>query len=385
MKIFYITRTYPDINSGGGGLIRKGTIDYLRKNGYDVWIVSPNYGNNNVETDNERKHILLPENRNFKLCAFLETVGFWDDYMTGWANYAFKYLKQIVHKQDLLFATSGGELGSIILAKKLKEELGCKFIINLHDPISFTTVNGSVTRYIKTRLKHVVRDKAEWSYMSMADAIITSSNAYKNSLKKKYPTVSSRIYCHHFGYIEQYQISSKKVSEPIKIVYGGAMGTSQSPEILAEATKDIDNVKILYVGDWHSNPYLIKYKESERVELLDPMPNKEYINFLLNNADVGFVPLHGQLAELCIPSKLYEFINLGIPILGILGGDGKDIIVTNNYGIVADYDIISLRKAIIKITNQDNLLAYKSNVIRDREMWSMEYQIKDVLDVINEL
>ena len=115
------------------------------------------------------------------------------------------------------------------------------------------------------------------------------------------------------------------------------------------------------------------------------MSNKEYIDYLQKNADIGFVSLQGQLAELCVPSKLYEFINLGLPILGVLGGDGKNIICTNHYGIVADYNTQSLRNSILEMAHSERLLAYRNNVIRDREKWAMNYQIRDVLSIIDNI
>ena len=84
-----------------------------------------------------------------------------------------------------------------------------------------------------------------------------------------------------------------------------------------------------------------------------------------------------------MPSKLYEFINLGIPILGVLGGDAKNIICANHYGIVADYNLCSLRNSILKMVYSERLLMYKNNIIRDREKWAMNYQIKDVLSIID--
>ena len=385
MRIFYLTRTYPSENLGGGGIIRKGTIDHLKKNGYEVWVISPNYNGAGVDVNDDHKHILLPHVGNFKLCSFLETIGLWEDYMAGWVYYAVRYLRKILKKEDLLFATSGGELGTIILAKKLADIIGCKYVINLHDPISFTTVNGEVTRYIKTKFRHVTRDKTEYKYLFSASAIITSSESYRDCLMQKYPVFAPKISCHHFGYIKSLQYSKRKPKGRINIVYGGAMGELQSPEILAEAVGGIENVKVVFIGNWRSNPKLIQYEKCSNIDLIDVLPNREYIKYLQDNADVGFVSLKGQLAEICIPSKLYEFINLGLPILGILGGDGRNIIRNNLYGVVVRYSVQSLREAILDISNPKKLSMYKNNVIRDREKWAMDCQIKDVLSVINEI
>lgn len=384
-RIFYITRTYPNKNFGGGAIIRRGTVDHLRKNGYDVWIISPNYDSLKIDIDKECKHILLPCLGNFKICAFLEAIGLWDDYMMKWVHCAIRFLKDIIKERDLLFATSGGELGSIILAKKLADIIGCKYVVNLHDPISFTTINGEVLRYIKARVGHVIRDSAEQVYLSRANAIITSSESYGDCLKRKYPALASRISCHHFGYIESFQISSKGIGEQINIVYGGAMGKVQSPEILAEAANGIDGVKVTYIGDWQNNPKLLQYRKRPNIELINALSNEKYIAYLQDNADVGFVSLRGQLSELCIPSKLYEFINLGIPILGVIKGDGKNIICKNHYGAVADFSPKSLRNAILEMIRPERLSLYKRKIIKDREMWAMDCQIKDVLLVLDNI
>lgn len=59
MRIYYLTRSYPDINTGGGGIIRKGTIDHLMQHGYDVWIIAPSC-TGNLDISEEKKHILCP-------------------------------------------------------------------------------------------------------------------------------------------------------------------------------------------------------------------------------------------------------------------------------------------------------------------------------------
>ena len=63
------------------------------------------------------------------------------------------------------------------------------------------------------------------------------------------------------------------------------------------------------------------------------MPHNEFLKFMIENIDIGFVSLANDYLGACVPSKIYEYINLGLPIIGALpNGDGLDIINKNNYG-----------------------------------------------------
>lgn len=379
MRIYYLTRSYPDINTGGGGIIRKGTIDHLMQHGYDVWIIAPSC-TGNLDISEEKKHILLPHVGHSKTCGALESIGFFDDYLEWWAFNAYFILRKIVKKDDLLFATSGGELGSIILSYKLKKSIGCKYIVNFHDPLNFTTVNGIILRYYKTLIKHVVRDNAEEKYLSEASAIITSSEVYKNVLINKYPKFP--IFNNHFGYVKP--LPSSKVycdGTKINIVYGGAMGRLQSPELLARAAIGLDHIVVYYIGEWRHNSNLFALKEQKNVILIDSMSNDRYIDFLLRTADLCFVSLLGPTAELCIPSKIYENINLGIPMIGVVKGDAAKIINDNKIGFVSEYDEICLRNILSQLKKRD-LVYFYENIKRIKVFWSMKEKIKELVSII---
>lgn len=379
MKLYYITRSYPDSNTGGGGIIRKGTIDHLVQYGYDVWIIAPSY-NGKLHIDKEKKHILLPHLGHFKTCAVLESIGIFDDYLEWWAFNAYVYLRKIIKKDDLLLATSGGELGPTILAYKLKKYLGCKYMINFHDPLNFTTVNGTFLRYYKTFVKHVVRDSAEEKYLLEASAIITSSEVYRNILMNKYPKL--RIFNNHFGYVSERTLAKTYSDSPkINIVYGGAMGVLQSPELLARAAIGLDNINVYYVGEWKKNSNLSRFRNEKNVILVDSMPNDSYIEFLLQTADLCFVSLLGPTADLCVPSKIYENINLGIPMLGVVRGDAAKIITDNKIGLISNYDEVCLRNILFGLTKVDLKEFYK-NIRRVKKNWSMSEKIKELVLII---
>ena len=73
-----------------------------------------------------------------------------------------------------------------------------------------------------------------------------------------------------------------------------------------------------------------------KVELLPKMAYEVFMSYLKNEADVGFLSLVDNISNYCVPSKLYEYINIGLPILAVINGDTKEIVNSNNLGVVCD-------------------------------------------------
>lgn len=380
MKIFYITRTLPNQNNGGS-IIRNGSINNLISKGYEVIVIAPNYINNLIiHTDSQ---ILIPIKHCTKILSWAEHFGLIEDYLQPWAKKVFLYLRNIITSDDLVFCTSGGELGTIIIGYYLKEKIGCKFLINFHDPLGYTTILGKLFK-ISTKF-HVSRDKAEKKYLATVDAIITSTKFYANALSTKYPNLKEKIYYNYFGYIEKSNtLSQKKLNHNITIAYGGIMGHLQAPEILAYAAKDIPNLKIIFIGNIS---YFKNFDFSGiNVELYESMPREQFLYFLANNVDIGFLSLKGDVSDFCVPSKLYDYINLGLPVLAAIGGDSIDIINKNGYGLACNYNINDLRDCLLKYAeNPELIIKYKNNVLKDRNNWYMGELINDLCNIIEEL
>ena len=77
--------------------------------------------------------------------------------------------------------------------------------------------------------------------------------------------------------------------------------------------------------------------------------------FMCENIDIGFLSLVKDYYGACVPSKLYEYLNLEVPIIAALPeGDALDIINTKSYGKACIYDDIKGLKNIIKFYKDKN-------------------------------
>jgi len=379
-KIYYLTRAYAPYQNGGGALMRNGAVKYLQKLGWDVTVVMPNYGSTELKIENNM--LLIPQNYNIKFALYFERVRFYEDYFDKWIKGAFEYLKERVNKENIIFATSGGELGMIKLGSLLKNKIGCKFVVNFRDPLDYSIVNG-----LKLDKKfHVSREKQEQKYLENSDLIITSSQINQHSLQKKYPTLKEKIVNNYFGYIEKIELDNdnKESSSKLRIAYVGNMGNLQEPEILYEIYKKLNNsnIEIYFIGNISSNRKLLNIRElnDKNIKFIECLPHDKFLEFMSKNIDVGFVSLTSDYLGACVPSKIYEYINLELPMIGALpDGDGKDIINSREYGKAYKYnDIAGLSNAIERFLDFNYLKTIKSNIIRDKERWSMQNRIKEV-------
>lgn len=371
-KVYYITRTIPG-GGTGGALIRQGSVKFLREAGYEVIIVS--LSDEDKETDG---YILINgvTTKFFtRVNLFLYNLRVLDDYLQPWAEKAFKTLKNRIQKDDIVLATSGGELGTLMLAQKLKETIGCHTVYNLHDPIDFTTIEGEFSFLSSVKMRG--RDKAEYRIFKSADAIVTSSRYYADALKKKYPELASVFSCHHFGYIEQFEVSKsvRKKEGGINVVYGGNMGPLQGPEILMRLAAFFPEVTFTFVGDLVCR----ENNKPQNVVIKPKMSYKDYVDYLSQNADIGFFSLRGNVSKLCVPSKLYEYINVGIPILAAIDGDARSIVNDNGFGVATDYSVDCLKAGLEKLLLPGELERTRTNVSMEREKWFMGQTINELI------
>ncbi|MFK2664792.1 glycosyltransferase [Bacteroides fragilis] len=256
-------------------------------------------------------------------------------------------------------------------------------MVNYHDPLIYSRVNG-----IKIDAKfHVSRELSEMKYLSIADLIITSCETNKKSLTEKYPQLKRKIVNNYFGYIEEFNLKNKVYTNKLRFAYGGRFGKLQSPEIFAKAFANYSNtdIELFFVGNYKDYQPIKQYVD--KFVFIEQLPYEEYLDFLLHNVDVGLLSLSSTYLGACIPSKLYEYINLGLPMLGALpDGDAKNIINNKKYGIACSYNSIEeIRKAIDCFMDSKYLFSFRNAVLQDRNKWRMSYLSLELVDFLNNL
>lgn len=134
-------------------------------------------------------------------------------------------------------------------------------------------------------------------------------------------------------------------------LYAGLHGYAQGLQQVLEAAVQLKahtNLYIVFIGDGPEKQALMKSADDKglsNVRFLDPVA-REKIPALLASADIALIPLKERIFG-AVPSKLYEAMGAGVPVVLMTGGEAEDIVRDSGAGlVVAPGDIGSLASAI---------------------------------------
>lgn len=157
----------------------------------------------------------------------------------------------------------------------------------------------------------------------------------------------------------------------------------QKPELLIEAFFKLEKrfyVELYFIGNSNVNNYL-KNISNRDIKFIDFLPHKDYLKFMCENIDIGFVSLTKDYYGACVPSKIYEYINLELP-----KGDAIDLINENNFGLASSYLDIDLLSNNINMFLDEDYLRIKKEVLREnKKIWSMENKINELQDLLRKV
>jgi len=134
---------------------------------------------------------------------------------------------------------------------------------------------------------------------------------------------------------EKFNLKNKTV-----FIYAGLFGIAQGLDQILEAASLLKNeslISFLLVGDGPERSNLRKRIASENltnVVISDPVSKSE-MPILLSSMDAAIIPLKTSLTG-AVPSKIYEAMASGLPIIFVGEGDGKEIIKSTETGIIVN-------------------------------------------------
>ena len=99
-------------------------------------------------------------------------------------------------------------------------------------------------------------------------------------------------------------------------------------------------------------------------------------------ADAIYISLKGDDTEgRTIPSKLLMSMSFGRPVIGVLKGDGRDIICESGGGFVAEENVESIKNAILAIYNLDQKEKERLGVL-NKNYYESHFSLKEVTRLI---
>lgn len=195
------------------------------------------------------------------------------------------------------------------------------------------------------------RNKAMALYQK-ARVILVNSPGLKEELVLGYGISQGKIQLVYNGAdLEFFQAGNPEIIDSryhlenkFVVLYTGLLGYAQNAKIILEAAKKLKNQKeviFLIVGTGPKYQELVEMKEKENLEnviLTGSRPHSEMPSFV-SRADICLVPYkNSPVFKRNIPSKLYDYMAAGKPIIINLEGEASKIILSAQAGILIEPD-----------------------------------------------
>ncbi|MDH7913702.1 glycosyltransferase family 4 protein [Winogradskyella sp. SYSU M77433] len=148
--------------------------------------------------------------------------------------------------------------------------------------------------------------------------------------------------------------SEKKEGDTLKIVYAGLLGFAQG---ILELCKKLnyENIELHIYGSGAEEEQIVTYIEQNKdlpIYFYGRVDRKD-LHMVLLQYDITIIPLLNRIYG-SVPSKIFEYAKLGLPMLYFGGGEGENIINNYNLGWVAqagNYSDLNSVLTKIKITD----------------------------------
>lgn len=316
----------------------KAFADVFSESGNDVTVIasSTNKDNGEIKTCSERiiYSSAVKMNKKTTLMRMINNLSF---ALTS----VFSSLK--AGKADVVITTSPPPLVSISgwLIAKIK---GAKLVYDVRDIWPDVALEmGSFSE--ESFFCKVFKMITDFMYKH-ADMITTVSPGKVEKIKQKLPKeMRDKVVLVPNGFdmnilesdVHEEIIDSYNLREGFNCVYIGNIGLAQGLGAIfeiAEKTKH-KNAKFLLFGTGAEKNFLEKRaaeKGYNNVMFCGVIPHDE-VYTLLTNAQLSFIPLKSSKMKDSVPTKIYESIGVGCPVLLVAEGDSCDIVNETGLGV----------------------------------------------------
>ncbi len=256
------------------------------------------------------------------------------------------YDKVIIQTPTIVSAASAMMLFKLFYRKNV--------VLNVSDLWPLTGVAMGVMR--KTQMSYKYMAWLERFLYSRSDSVIGQSSEIVSHVKEMFPDKSTFLYRNLQPSSDNVQQKPRHRHSPLRIVYAGLLGYAQNVSALIQSVDfrklgaemhlyggggQVENIKS-YIDGGAENVYY------------HGVVSKTEVNGLLNEYDVSVVPLAAAIYG-AVPSKIYELLPAGIPVLFSGEGEGAGIVNRLDVGFnSAPGDYESLSENISKIISMSD-------------------------------
>ncbi|MFT4800329.1 MAG: glycosyltransferase involved in cell wall biosynthesis [Flavobacteriaceae bacterium] len=272
----------------------------------------------------------------------------------------------IVQHSPLLVSFS-----AIVLFKKLFRK---KIILNVSDlwPLSALELGVIKKGNFYNLLEFIQKFNYNnaHSFIGQSKEILSQISSYNNKSKILYRNIPRYI---------KPNIPVK--SKSMKIVYAGLLGVAQGVFSIIENINFRNiNIELHIYGDGTEKNKIKTYVSENpncNIFIKDSLPKKE-LDKIMSNFDASLIPLRKSIYG-AVPSKIFDVISHGLPVLFCGDGEGEKIILNNKLGFCSksgDFSQLKLNLVKLKNLNKADYLKLSRNCLNiSKNKYNFQNQI----------
>lgn len=387
--ILIISNYYPPEKGAASNRIEQLALK-LYQNNYNVSVICPlgNYpkgelfpeykGKFSVEENLQNIQVkrlwIFPSNSKNLLKRILSVLSF--------STVLFFYLmfkktpkKIVVQSPPLLLSF----ISVLVLSLKRK-----KIILNVSDLWPLAAVELKALK--KDSFSHKVSLILEKSIYKKSTLILGQSNEIIAHIHQIYPDKP----CYLYRNFPDHKVDSVDFilqgKGPIKLFYAGLLGVAQGVlEVCEKMNFENLNMEFHVFGDGAEKLQIetyIKNNPKKNIVFHGMLERRQLIS-KLGSFDLALVPLKTRIYG-SVPSKIFEYSALGIPILYFGGGEGETLVKENTLGWVApveDFEGLNIILREISKTGKEKIQMRKKDVFEQaKNNFNLDFQIKQLIE-----
>ncbi len=404
----------PEIGGGSTGAWNRAMV--LHKMGYSVFVVCgfPTYPSGKVSDGKYRGKLFSIEiSEPFTLLrlrllpisysGFTKRLILFLNFVFLCILYLFRILK-ITGKVDLVYARAPFPFSSI--AGFVYSKITRSFFV-FEAPDLWPEQLVILETHLLPIIMRIGRVVAKWSY-SVPDVIITVGELAANHISREYepkapvygipigvdPDRFPRISTHDSRTkLIKMCIIPSDLQDKFIVLYSGIISNNQRVENLAYAARklkkdDEKEIAILIIGEGDEKRKLQELKLIHNLNglyILPPQP-REIMPVLISAADLCAILLSFEsIFDAALPTKFYEYLACGKPMIGVCRGELADIINSSEIGRTADPGNVDKVVSIIKFlkNSPDLMQTLETNCYITLQRFSLDAISNQFLDLLN--
>ncbi len=350
MKILAICQYYYPEN-----MVFTNICEELVKQGNDVTVLTgkPNYGYGEIIP--EYKKVKYEEINGVKvhrvnLIARKKTrLSIIRNYLSFWSS-SKKWIRKCKEEYDIVYSMSMSPVTILSAGNLYKKKHHVKHVVHCVDLWPESVLVTHAVR--KNSLMYKILYKWSVDLYKDVDHVIIGSPSYKEYFEKVLKLEKKTTFAALPSLVESNDAEPFKYEKKFNILYCGNLGLIQLIDLIPEAMKEINNPDIQFhvIGMGPKSDKLqslIKeYGLDDKLIYHGPIPAKKAASYFAS-ADALYVSLKndGYVGK-TIPNKLMMSMAFGKPILGVISGDGKDLLEKAGGALIAEENASSIAKRI---------------------------------------